>query len=128
MARERIPEEVQRFILTGIPSVPYLEAMLLLYNEPMRPWDSSSVSARLYVSDKTSAQLLADLCAAGIATPEHDGRSCRYHPNSDELQQMISRVATVYAQNIVEVTQLIHSATGKKAQQFADAFKWRKDP
>ena len=41
---------------------------------------------------------------------------------------MIDRLAEVYYQHLVEVTNLIHSKTSKKAQQFADAFKWRKEP
>jgi hypothetical protein len=51
----------------------------------------------------------------------------RYYPNSEELRQMIDRLAETYTKNLIEVTNLIHSKTGKKAQQFADAFKWRKD-
>ncbi len=127
MAQEKIPEDIQRFILMGIVSVPYLEAMLLLHSEPQRPWDSKEVAARLYVSDKKSAQLLDHLCVAGVAVLDADGHSYSYHPSSEQLHDMISRLAKTYAENLVEVTQLIHSVTGKKAQQFADAFRWRKD-
>ena len=127
MTQEKIPEDIQRFILMGIVSVPYLEAMLLLHHEPKRPWDSKEVAARLYVSDKKSTQLLADLCAAGVAILAADGHSYSYRPSSEQLHDMISRLAKTYAENLVEVTQLIHSVTGKKAQQFADAFRWRKD-
>ena len=41
---------------------------------------------------------------------------------------MIDRVAETYTRQLVDITNLIHSKTSKKAQQFADAFKWRKDP
>jgi hypothetical protein len=50
-----------------------------------------------------------------------------YRPATEELRGMIDRLADVYAKNLVDVTNLVHSKTGKKAQQFADAFKWRKD-
>lgn len=36
MAREPIPEDIQRFILMTVPSAPCLEAMSLLHNEPLR--------------------------------------------------------------------------------------------
>ena len=39
----------------------------------------------------------------------------------------IDRLADLYATHLVEVTHLIHSSLDRKAQQFADAFKWRKD-
>ena len=53
--------------------------------------------------------------------------SYRFSPTSGQLREMIDRVAAAYAAHLVDVTHLIHSKTGKKAQQFADAFKWRKD-
>jgi predicted ArsR family transcriptional regulator len=128
MTREPIPEDVRRFILTSITSVPYLGAMLLLHNEPAQSWDRRSVAQRLYISEKAAAELLADLCAAGfLVVTERETSMYRYHPRSDELRQMINQLAEAYAKNLVEVTNLIHSKTGKKAQQFADAFKWRKD-
>jgi hypothetical protein len=127
MAREPIPEDVRRFILTSIISVPYLEALLLLRHAPDQSWDRTTVAQRLYISEKAATELLADLSAAGFIVVTDSESSYRYHPNSDELRQMIDQLAETYAKNLVEVTNIIHSKTGKKAQQFADAFKWRKD-
>jgi hypothetical protein len=128
MAREPIPEDVRRFILTSIPSVPYLEAILLLRHAPDHLWDCSTVAQRLYISEDAASGLLTDLHAAGfIAGSESEPALYRYHPSSDELREMIDRLAATYAKNLVEVTNIIHSKTGKRAQQFADAFKWRRD-
>ncbi len=41
---EPIPEDLRRLILTAIPSVPYLEAMLLLRMAPERQWDTREVA------------------------------------------------------------------------------------
>lgn len=129
MTNEAIPEDVRRFILTSVPSVPHLEAMLLLRQEMEQPWSSARAAQRLYVTDKFAEQLLADLCAAGaLIVSGQETLMYRYQPSSPELTQMIDRVAAAYSKNIVEVTNLIHSKTSKKAQQFADAFKLRKDP
>jgi hypothetical protein len=128
MSAEPISEEARRFILTSIASVPHLEAILLLRSET-GAWDSTRAAQRLYVSDKTAEQLLSDLYAAGILSMDQQETPLyRYAPSSDDLRQMIDLVAAAYAKNIVEVTNLIHSSTSKKAQQFADAFKLRKDP
>lgn len=43
------------------------------------------------------------------------------------LHALIDQLAALYAHNLVGVTHLIHSKLNKKAQQFADAFKWQKD-
>jgi hypothetical protein len=128
MARDPIPEDVRRFILTSIPSVPHLEALLLLHYASDQLWDSTTVAQRLYISEKAATDLLADLSAAGfIAAAESETALYRYHPGSDEIRQVIDRLAETYAKNLLEVTNIIHSKTGKRAQQFADAFKWRKD-
>lgn len=125
---ESIPDDVRRFILTSVPSVPHLEAILLLRAEVAPPWDSRRLARRLYLSEKTAESLLNDLCAAGALTiADQETRLYSYHPNSKDLRQIIDRVAAVYAKHIVDITHLIHSTTGKKAQQFADAFKLRED-
>lgn len=123
-----IADDIKRFILTSIPSVPYLEAMLLLRNETASPWDSARLAQRLYLSEKAAAVLLSELHEAGVILAEDDPPCAyRFAPASDSLRDMIDRLAIAYAFHLVEVTHLIHFKTGKKAQHFADAFKWRKD-
>jgi hypothetical protein len=127
MAREPIPEDVRRFILTSTISVPFLEALFLLRNEPELLWDSKGVAQRLYISEKAAAELLSELYAAGFVVSAFANPVYRYRPRSDELREMIDRLAETYAKHLVEVTTLIHSKTDRKAQHFADAFKWRQD-
>lgn len=122
-----IPDDVRRFVLTSIPSVPYLEALLLLRAEPGQAWDSTQLARRLYLSEKNAAALLALLHEAQLLGAAPEAGYYQYQPVSDELDQMVGRVARAYSTNLVEITNLIHSATGKKAQHFADAFIWRKD-
>jgi hypothetical protein len=40
---------------------------------------------------------------------------------------LLDRVATHYAGNLLAITDLIHSSINRRANQFADAFRWRKD-
>lgn len=140
MTRQSIPEDIRRFILTSIPSVPFLEALLLLRAECEQAWDAKRLARRLYIGEKVAEDLLATLHGAGFlaAEPPADdapekssdsaaGPYYRYRPISEELAQIVERVADTYSRNIVEVANLIHSNVSKQAQQFADAFKWRKD-
>jgi predicted transcriptional regulator len=124
-----LPEEIRRFVLTSIPSVPFLEALLLLRAEPAQQWQTDSLARRLYIRDKTAQGLLDNLCTAGMAVrraaPQQD--CYQYQPSSDALRARIDQLAELYARHLVEVTLLIHSSLDRKAQQFADAFKWRKD-
>lgn len=128
MNRASIPDDVSRFVLLAIPSVPYLEAMLLLRREVAQPWDAGRLAQRIYVSDSAAQALLSELHAAGVLeNTDREQRLYAYRPQSGDLDRMIGRLAEAYSRHLIDVTNLIHSKTSKKAQQFADAFIWRKD-
>ncbi|HEU4371943.1 MAG TPA: hypothetical protein VFS02_00540 [Telluria sp.] len=124
-----IPDDVQRFVLLAIPSVPYLEALLLMRSSPQRQWDASAVAQRLYLSEKVTAALLVELNDAGLADADAEtAGQYRYRPQSEELAALTNRLAAIYATNLVGVSNLIHSKINKKAQRFVDAFVLRKEP
>jgi len=130
MEQQPIPEDIRRFILTSIPSVPHLEALLLLRANVQQGWRAETVAGRLYIRDRLAQQLLDDLCKAGMAAPcltEQESATYRYRPSSEALGSTIDQVAELYSKRLVDITHLIHSKLDRKAQQFADAFKWRKD-
>lgn len=128
MNRPVIPDDIKRLVLLSIPSVPYLEALLLLRGNATQAWRCSVVAQRLYLSDKETQNVLDELVLAGVLTiDERELPAYRYQPKSENLCQMIDRLAAIYATNLVDVTHLIHSKMNKKAQQFADAFVWRKE-
>lgn len=123
-----IPDEVKRFILVHIPSVPYLEAILLLRSDALHGWDRKRLALRLYCSEKDAAELLARLHACGfLVLVNQELLVYRYLPQLDDLKQKIDLLAHTYTSHLVEVTNLIHSKIDKKAHYFADAFVWRKD-
>jgi len=121
-----LPADLRRFILTSIPSVPYLEAVLLLRGDPAHEWSAADVARRLYLPEQRAAELLQQLSSAGIAVAGATG-GCQYRPATPELGEMLDRAAAQYAADLVGVSGLIHSTVDKKARQFADAFRWRKD-
>jgi len=129
MEKVPFPEELRRFVLTSIPSVPFLEALLLLRADPTQQWHADALAQRLYVRERTAQGLLDDLCRAGMIAPcEAPDEHCyQYRPSSAILRERIDALADLYARHLVEVTLLIHSSLDRKAQQFADAFKLRKD-
>lgn len=123
--RPDLPQDLRRFILTSVPSVPYLEAVLLLRAEPQRDWTGADVARRLYLPEARAADLLTELVSAGIASGA--AGAYRYAPATEELGEILGRLATYYAADLVGVSDLIHSRVDKKAQQFAEAFRFRKD-
>ena len=129
MNQGALTEDLRRFILTSIASVPHLEALLLLRAAPEQGWSSQAVAWRLYVGERVAHKLLDDLCTMGALEANDSGGEQRYgyRPRGRELAEIIDRLAVAYAADLVGVTRLIHSRLDRQAQQFADAFTWRKD-
>jgi len=125
MSQSKVPDEVRRFILTSIPSVPYLEALLLLRAESGRSWDSHHLAGRLYIGEGQAVELLQAMQEAGVVSAQGAGQFV-YAPTREGLAQRIDALAETYAQDLVGVTDLIHARIDKRAQQFADAFRWKK--
>jgi len=124
---EAIADDVRRFILTSIPSVPFMEAILLFKALSGQAVETRSVAERLYVGEKQAAALLEQLAATRIIAPvEGHPNAYRFAP-SPELAAMLDKVTHAYVHNLIGVTRLIHSRTERMAQQFADAFKIRRD-
>jgi hypothetical protein len=128
MPREPIPDELRRFILTSVPSVPFVEAMLLFMGRPGQALSVDEIARGLYVPLASAAQVVDALRDARIvkADPASAERS-RFSPASAELEAMLRRLADFYARDLIGVTDLIHSRTARRAQAFADAFRLRKD-
>lgn len=134
MDRPPIPEDLRRFVLTSVPSVPFLEALLLLRADPDQQWTGEMLASRLYISERTALALLDELCRALMARPcasldpANRAHAYCYAPSTELLRERIDLLAELYARHLVDITHLIHSTLDRKAQQFADAFRLRKEP
>lgn len=127
MPREQIPEDLRRFILTSIPSVPFLEALLVYREARGEALPPTQVNRRLYISERAAAEVIEQLVASRFVAPAGDPAvGHRFAPEPGPAA-MIETLAEYYRSHLVDVTALIHSRTGRMAQQFADAFKLRKD-
>ncbi|MEO8297246.1 MAG: hypothetical protein ABI574_05505 [Burkholderiales bacterium] len=120
-----LPDDIRRFMLTSIPSVPYLEALLLLCSEPGRVFDTEELARRLYIPAAKADELLQALAAAGVAADS--GQGVAYAPRDPALASLIERLRGLYAENLIGITNLIHDARSRTALQLADAFKLRRN-
>ena len=127
MAKKDIPPEVRRFILTSIPTVPHLEALMLLRATAPAPWSAPELARRLYVAPAIARDVLAGLHQAGMLCRDDLSSAYAYQSQAHDAGGVIDNLAEQYSSNLVEITLLIHSRLDRKAQQFADAFNFRKD-
>ncbi len=121
-----IPDAVRRFILTSVPSVPFLEAARLFRSAPGVAHTRDSVAAALYVSSTSAQKLLGELAGAGIVRDE--AGVYRYAPRDSDLDQALQQLFECYEGDLIGVTHLIHDSTQRSAERFSNAFRFRKDP
>ena len=127
MTEDSVPDEIKHFIVNNIDSVGQLEALLLLRGNPDQEWSAEAVARRLYISEQMVVPMLLALGKNGLIDANGTPLSYRYQPKSDELGQMIDRLVEIYGKHLVPVTNLIHTKPRNRIQEFADAFKLRKE-
>ncbi len=126
--RTPVPDDLKKFILDSLDCVVQLEALLLLRADHEMDWDADAVAGRLYVTPEEAVPWLKRLCNEGfLVANDQTSPRYRYQPRSAELAQMVDHLAQVYAKHLVAVTQLIHSKPRSRVQEFAEAFRLRKD-
>ena len=128
MSGDLIPADVRQFILKRIDSIAQLEALLLLSGHAHMAWTAETLSRRLYISEPETLGWMARLRDQGlVAISTEQPLTYRYEPASAELDALVKRVIESYVKHLVPVTNLVHEKGTSRIQQFADAFKFRKE-
>ncbi len=93
--------------------------------EPAKVWSAVQLAERLYIGEARALDLMRELCRSGMA--QQQAHSYCYAPSTPQLGATIDALADLYGRQLVDITNLVHSKRDRKAQQFADAFRWRKE-
>jgi hypothetical protein len=125
MSDGAIPDDVRQFLLKTIDSVAQWEAVLFLRAHAGAPLDAAVVAGHLYVAEAEVAPLLVAMTRRNILKAENGGYV--YAPKTQALDAMIGRAADLYRQYLIPVTNIIHSKPRSRVQEFANAFRIRKD-
>ncbi len=126
MDKKKDEEEVYRFVLESIDSVPHLEALLLLWNSRPALWTQEQLAERLYVNPYLAQTLALDLLHQHFAVASEDGGPQRYgyDSSSDETNRLIAMLDTLYRRQVVGISTLIHSKPSSSVCDFARAFRF----
>ncbi len=124
----RDDNEVFRFIMQEIDSVPQLEALLLFWSSSPAVWSGRELAQRLYVNPDVANKLLADLARKKLiaAIPGAQG-AYRYDSGSEEQNQLMGRIDATYRREIVRISTMIHAKPSPAVRDFARAFRFTKE-
>ncbi|HEX8711884.1 MAG TPA: hypothetical protein VF730_08430 [Terracidiphilus sp.] len=127
-AGDPIHEQVDRFIVEEIDSVPQLEALLLFWNNRPKVWSCESMAKALYVSPDVSRDILRHLAQRRLITEvQGDTEQFALNADSQEKQHLLASVDAIYRRELVRLSNMIHSKASRGVRDFANAFRFKKE-
>ena len=121
-------EEVYRFILNQIDSVPQMEALLLLWDSRPKQWSENEIAARLYVSVDVVRNIVQVLVRRRlISTVANSEKHYWYETRDADGDLLVEAMAATYRRELVRVSTFIHTKASSAVRDFADAFKFKKE-
>ncbi|WP_338763962.1 hypothetical protein [Massilia sp. METH4] len=104
---KEISPALRSFVLT-LPSVPFLEALLLLHGTPGQIWTAEAIAQRLYLqSVERGHDIVRELAARGFCACTPDGQ-VMYRPADAAQHRLIGELAREYQHRLIEITHLVH--------------------
>lgn len=126
MTDEILPKEIKWFLLRHIDSIAQLEGLLLLHKDPDKEWTAKALAHGLFIDESQASAIILRLFEQGFITETENEFYC-YQPKSPELADMVNQLADLYRRYLVPITNLIHTKSQSRVQEFANAFRIRKD-
>ena len=125
MPESVIPKHIREFVANYIDSIAELEALLLLRAHSPHELKATELAARLYISDAEALWILRNLTKKALLKINQK-KEFRYAANEAQ-ESMMLELKDVHSQFLVPLTHFIHPKNNHKIQQFADAFRIRKN-
>lgn len=121
-------EQIDRFIVEEIDSVPQLEALLLIWTRRPRIWTSADLGRELYVSADVAHDILRDLVKRRFIVETEEKTGCyALRLRSAEMEDMLAALEKVYRRELVRVSNLIHEKSSRALRDFSSAFRFKKE-
>ncbi len=121
-------EQIDRFLVDEIDTVPQLEALLLIWNHRPKRWYHSEIAKALYISQELTQDVIRHLLQHGLLNKVEGGADCyEMRTASDEQAQLLEGLDTLYRRELVRVSTLIHAKASRAVRDFASAFRFKKE-
>jgi len=128
MQRNKLPEDVLRFIERRIDTVPHLEALLLLWEDSTVAWTESEIAARVYVSRERAQAVLQDLARHDLISVSPQSADRYVYNTAWDEANLMQKVATTYRRHLVDLARIIHTKSASEAvREFARAFQLKSE-
>ncbi len=128
MNENAFSKELDAFIAREMKSLEQLEILLLLSGNPHKWWSAPTVYEVIKSSPASVAARLEELATRNVVRKEA-GAEVRYQfaPDDPNLWKVVTELREAYKERPVKVVQAIYSNPPDAVQEFAKAFRVRKD-
>jgi hypothetical protein len=121
-------DELEKFIAAEINSLERLEILLLLSGNPHKWWSAKSVYEVIKSSMQSVQDRLNEMVSRGILRMETDNEvRFQFGPKDEAVWRITTELRDAYKERSVKVVQAIYSKPPDAVQEFARAFRLRKD-
>lgn len=128
MSEKVFSDELEKFIAAEINSLEQLEILLLLSGNPHKWWSAKSVYEVIKSSMQSVQDRLNEMVSRGILRMEADSEvRFQFGPKDEAVWRITTDLRDAYKERSVKVVQAIYSKPPDAVQEFARAFRLRKD-
>jgi hypothetical protein len=121
-----IPAELRQFIAEHVHSVEQLEILILLSENATKAWSVSEVFRQIQSSEKSVLHCLEEFRRAGLANLNAAGLYS-FVLREGSLARIVPALAQAYRERRVSIIECIYKKPHDPIQNFADAFRLRKE-
>lgn len=128
MSEKVFSDELEKFIAAEINSLEQLEILLLLSGNPHKWWTATGVYEVIKSSVQSVHDRLNEMADRGLLNKEADSEvRYQFSPKNEQVWKVTSELRDAYKERSVKVVQAIYNKPPDAVQEFARAFRLRKD-
>lgn len=129
MPENILPDDVRQFLAIHIRSIEQLEILLLLGGSPERQWSVGEVYQTILSNEGSVQRTLDRLCQSGLAERlDQPTVTYKFYASTPQVTEVIAKLRELYKGSLVRIVQAIYGPRVSEIDEFAKAFKIRKDP
>lgn len=126
MPADPLGSELRQFISRYVRSVEQIEILCLVSESPAKNWTVAEVFRTIQSSEQSVVANLDTFVKEGFLSSEGQG-VFRYLPRTPELGKCLAELVRAYHERRVTIVEAIYKKPADGIQDFADAFKLRKE-
>ena len=127
MGSPDIPPHVLRFIDECIDSVPEMETLTMMCEQPNRAWNGGEIAARLYIPAEQGRHVLSALLRRKMVEQIPGTETFRVATGDPDHWALLQEVTAAYRANLMRIATHIHQKAPASLRHFVRAFDLKKD-